>query len=188
MSGDGATPMSSGPEPIEARGDGADSLFGEVYSELKRMAHGRLAGVRDAALDTTELVHELYLRMGHQHDLEFAQRAQFFAYAARAMRHLLLDRARDFKRLRAGGDWQRVTLDADDAALAIDQADEALAIEEALTQLAATDARAARVLELRYFAGLSIDQTAEVLGVAPRSVDRDWQFARAFLHDLLSES
>lgn len=177
--------MSGSPEAPD--GGEAERLFGDVYSELKRMAHRRLSSARDAALDTTELVHELYLRMGTAPDLQFERRAQFFSYAARAMRHLLLDRARDCKRLRAGGDWLRVTLDADDANLAIDQADQALAIEDAFVKLAATDLRAARVLELRYFAGLSIDQTAEVLGVAPRSVDRDWQFARAFLHDLLAE-
>jgi RNA polymerase sigma factor (TIGR02999 family) len=165
----------------------ADRLFEDVYAQLKRMAHKRLAAAPRDMLDTTELVHELFLRIGRDSALRFGGHAQFFAYAARAMRHLLMDRARDCMRLRAGGDWARVTLDGDDLRLAIDGAEQALAIDEALQKLAQSEPRAARVLELRYFAGLSIDQTAEVLGVAPRSVDRDWRFARAFLHDLLSE-
>lgn len=172
--------------PAEAQAR-PDALFAEVYDRLKALAGSRLArGAPQETLDTTALVHELYLRIGADRGLQFERRAQFFSYAARAMRHLLLDRARDCRRLRAGGDWLRVTLDADDANLAIGQADEVFAIEDALQQLAQTDARAAQVLELRYFGGLSIDQTAEVLGIAPRSVDRDWRFARAFLHDLLA--
>ena len=168
------------------QGEDADRLFAEVYSQLKRMAHRRLVAAPRAALDTTELVHELYLRMGKDPGLRFAGQGQFFAYAARAMRHLLLDRARDCLRLRAGGDWARVTLDGEDMRLAIASAEQALALDQALAKLAETDSRAARVLELRYFAGLSVDQVAEALGVAPRSVDRDWRFARAFLNDLLA--
>jgi RNA polymerase sigma factor (TIGR02999 family) len=177
-----------GPAAALHEGEHADRLFAEVYAQLKRMAHRRLADVPRAALDTTELVHELYLRVGKDPELRFAGQAQFFAYAARAMRHLLLDRARDCMRLRAGGDWARVTLDGEDVRLAIESAEQALALDQALAKLAETDARAARVLELRYFAGLSVDQAAEALGVAPRSVDRDWRFARAFLHDQLAAS
>jgi RNA polymerase sigma factor (TIGR02999 family) len=169
-------------------GEPADRMFAEVYAQLKRMAHRRLVPGARNALDTTELVHELFLRIGTDAGLRFEQRAQFFAYAARAMRHLLLDRARDCMRLRAGGGWARVTLDGEDMRMAIENAEQALAMDEALKKLAEADERAARVLELRYFAGLSIDQTAEALGVAPRSVDRDWRFARAFLHDLLAPS
>lgn len=177
--------------PIEVaarEGEHPDRLFEEVYAQLKRMARRRLADVPRAALDTTELVHELYLRMGTDAQLRFAGQAQFFAYAARAMRHLLLDRARDCLRLRAGGDWARVTLDGEDVRLAIESAEQALALDQALAKLAEADPRAARVLELRWFAGLSVDQAAQALGVAPRSVDRDWRFARAFLHDLLLAS
>jgi RNA polymerase sigma factor (TIGR02999 family) len=166
----------------------ADQLFAEVYANLKRVAHARLAARPHDTLDTTELVHELFLRIGDNPALRFEQRAQFFAYAARAMRHLLLDRARDCMRLRAGGDWARMTLDSEDARLAIETAEQALALDQALRDLAGTDARAAHVLELRYFVGLSIDETAQALGVAPRSVDRDWRFARAFLHDALGQT
>lgn len=159
-----------------------DAMFDAVYARLKAMAGTQLArGPRGATLDTTMLVHELYLRLNANRELVFEHDAQFFAYAALAMRHLLRDRARDHLRLRAGGDWLRVTLTGSDDALALDAAGQALALDAALDRLAATDARAARVVELRYFAGLTLDQTAQILGLARRTVDRDWRFARAFL-------
>lgn len=159
-----------------------DAMFDAVYARLKAMAGRALSrGARGATLDTTMLVHELYLRVNAGRELEFEHDAQFFAYAAVAMRHLLRDRARDHLRLRAGGDWQRVTLTGSDEALVLDAAGQALALDAALERLAATDARAARVVELRYFAGLTLEQAADVLGLARRTVDRDWRFARAFL-------
>jgi len=111
----------------------------------------------------------------------FEHHAQFFAYAARAMRHLLCDRARDRLRQRAGGQWMRVTLTGGDEQLAIDSADEALALDAALQRLEQTDARAAQVLELHYFAGLTVEQIAATTGLGRSTVDRDWRFARAFL-------
>ncbi len=159
-----------------------DAMFDAVYARLKAMAGRQLArGARSATMDTTMLVHELYLRVQVNHELAFEHDAQFFAYAARAMRHLLRDHARDHLRLRAGGDWMRVTLTGSDEALALDAASQALALDAALDRLAATDERAARVVELRYFAGLTLEQAAEVLGLTRRTVGRDWQFARAFL-------
>lgn len=159
-----------------------DAMFDAVYLRLKAMAGRQLArGARSATLDTTMLVHELYLRVQSRRELVFEHEAQFFAYAARAMRHLLLDRARDHLRLHAGGDWLRVTFTGCDGALALDAAEQAIALDAALDRLAATDERAARVVELRYFAGLSLEQAADVLGLARRTVDRDWRFARAFL-------
>ena len=162
-----------------------DALFAEVYDRLKAMASRQLAARARDSLDTTAVVHELYLRFGAKRNLAFAERAQFFAYAARAMRHLLLDRARDRKRLHAGGGWHATTLDGDDARLALESAEEALALVAALEALAATDPRAAQVVELRYFAGLSLEQVAELLALGRRTVDRDWQYARAFLHAAL---
>jgi RNA polymerase sigma factor (TIGR02999 family) len=157
-------------------------LFTEVYSRLKAMARRRLAGGQRHTLDTTALVHELYLRIGDNPSLKFDEPAQFLAYAARAIRHLLCDRARARLRQRAGGAWQVVTLNAEELPLSIGSAEEAVAMEAALRKLEHTDARAARVIELRYFAGLSLEQTAQALGVTRRTVDRDWEFARAFLH------
>jgi RNA polymerase sigma factor (TIGR02999 family) len=163
-------------------GTSTDALFVEVYDRLKAMASRRLAGQRrNGTLDTTELVHELYLRMGDRHALQFREPAQFFAYAARAMRHLLINRARDRLRLRAGGQWKRVTLDDGNLKLAIDTAEQALALDASLDALERADARAAKVVELRYFAGLSLEQVAATLGLTRRTIDRDWRFARAFI-------
>lgn len=165
---------------------GADALFDAVYARLKAMAGRQLARrEHGGTLDTTALVHELYLRISAQRELLFAHPAQFFAYAARAMRHLLSDHARDHLRQRAGGDWQRITLTGADQRLAVDSAEQALALDTALQQLESADMRAARVVELRYFAGLSLERIAELLEVTRRTIDRDWRFARAFLHDQL---
>ncbi len=163
----------------------ADALFSEVYQRLKGMASRGLAANPQATLETTALVHELYLRMVKNPDLAFAENAQFFAYAARAMRHLLLDRARDRLRRHDGPRWVTTTLDSDDQRLVIDSAEEALAMEDVLLKLEEVDTRAAKVVELRYFAGLSLERTAEVLGLARSTIDRDWRFARAFLHAAL---
>lgn len=164
----------------------ADALFDAVYARLKAMAGRQLARGERGTLDTTALVHELYLRIGTQRELAFAHPAQFFAYAARAMRHLLSDRARDHLRQRAGGDWHRVSFTGVDQQVAIDSAEQALALDTALAQLERADARAARVVELRYFAGLPLEQIAEMIEVNRRTIDRDWRFARAFLHDQLN--
>jgi RNA polymerase sigma factor (TIGR02999 family) len=160
----------------------ADLLFTEVYQRLKAMASRGLAANFQATLNTTALVHELYLRMAKNQDLAFAEKAQFFAYAARAMRHVLLDRARDRLRSQDGQRWITTTLDGDDPRLVADSAEEAIAMENALARLESIDARAAKVVEMRYFAGLSLEQTAEALGLARTTIDRDWRYARAFLH------
>ena len=168
--------------PGDAAGQPAEALFAEVYARLKAMAARQLALTpKGGTLETTALVHELYLRMCANREPVFGHRAQFFAYAARAMRHLLSDRARDRLRQRAGGEWQRTTLTGSDQQLAIDSAEQALALDAALQRLEQADARAAQVLELHYFAGLTAEQIAETLGVARSTVDRDGRFARAFL-------
>lgn len=167
--------------PAAVAPDSANALFASVYDRLKAMAGKRLAGKGDGTLQTTAVVHELYLRMQSGGDRQFAHPAQFFSYASRAMRHLLVDRARDRLRLRAGGDWHRITLSGMEQQLAIDSAEQAIALDESLSRLETHDARAAQVVELLYFAGLTLEQTAELLGVARRTVDRDWRFARAFL-------
>jgi RNA polymerase sigma factor (TIGR02999 family) len=159
-----------------------DALFGAVYDRLKRMAGKRLSSRGNAGtLDTTALVHELYLRVNAQGDLHFSHPSQFFTYAARAMRHVLADRARERLTKQAGGGWLQITLTGSDERLAIDSAEEAIALDAALRRLEAVDARAARVVELRYFAGLTSEQTADALGVARRTAHRDWEFAQAFL-------
>lgn len=162
-----------------------DALFADVYARLKAMAGKRLAQGPRGTLDTTALVHDLYLRIGNHRELKFAHPNQFFTYAARAMRHLLADRARDRLRQKAGGDWIRTTLTGSDFRLALESADEALALEEALERLSRTDARAAQIVELTWFAGLNQEQITEKLGIARSTVARDWRFARAFLKNEL---
>lgn len=162
-----------------------DALFSQVYDRLKAMAGNQLAKGARGTLQTTALVHELYLRMAGREALAFETPMQFYAYAARAMRHLLADRARDRLTERAGGDWARVTLNDEVAAFALDSAEQALSFEQALKRLEATDERAARMVELVFFAGLTQDQAADVLGVNRRTISRDWRFARAFLKSQL---
>jgi RNA polymerase sigma factor (TIGR02999 family) len=171
-------PTSSG---SGAPSHGPDALFAEVYARLKAMASRQRSRVAGATLETTALVHELYLRMNAGSALAFEHQQQFFAYAARAMRHLLVDRARARLRHHAGGEWVRTTLSGGDARLSIDSAEQALALDAALDRLQATDARAAQVLELHYFAGLSIDDISGALAIASSTTDRDLRFARAFL-------
>jgi RNA polymerase sigma factor (TIGR02999 family) len=144
--------------------------FDAVYYRLKALASRQLGRGARGTLDTTALVHEVYLRLDGGRELSFEHSAQFFAYAARAMRHgSSIPRAAACAR-RPGGDWIKVTFTANaDAQPAIESAEQALALEEALTKLEQTDERAARVVELRYFAGLSPEQVAEVLNVTRRT-------------------
>jgi len=168
--------------PTPAPGTSVDALFDEVYDRLKAMAgRQRARSGEPLTLGTTELVHELYLRMGAGGDKRFEAPVQFFAYAARAMRTILIDAARSRGHLKHGGDLQRVSMT--DPAVDEVEVDPARAIQldAALKQLEIEDARAARVVELHYFAGLSLQQIAELLGVVRRTVDRDWRYARAFL-------
>jgi RNA polymerase sigma factor (TIGR02999 family) len=174
--------------PENSAPQSTDALFADMYSQLKAMALRLLARTPPGStLETTALVHELYLRMSGNHELNFGHRARFFGYAARAMRHLLADRARDRMRMRAGGEWQRITLTGSDDQLAIDSAEQAIALDASLQRLEAADARAAQVLELHYFAGLTAEQIAETLDLARSTVDRDCRFARAFLKTDIGE-
>ncbi len=169
-------------DPPPDTGPHSDAMFVAVYDRLKSMAGRRLAaGNRSTTLDTTSLVHELYLRINAQGLLSFEHPGQFFNYAAHAMRHLLTDRARTRMSQRGGGLWKQVTLTARSEQLALECAEQAIALDAALQRLADTDARAANVIELRYFAGLTSEQAAQVLGISKRTADRDWTFALAFL-------
>lgn len=159
-----------------------DALFADVYGRLKAMARRHLAAAaRGAPMDATVLVHELYLRMSTNRELAFSHPSQFFSYAARAMRHLLLDLAQSQASLRAGGQWLQVTLTARNESLVLESADQVIALDRALNRLAVIDERAAKVIELRYFAGLTSVQVADALAISKRTADRDWTFALAFL-------
>jgi len=160
----------------------AEQLLPLVYDELRRLAAEQLARERPGqTLDATALVHEAYLRLaGAGQGRRWDGRGHFFAAAAEAMRRLLVDRARRKRSRKRGGDRDRVDLD-EAAVPAAEPPDEVLAVDEALVGLAAADAQAAELVKLRYFAGLSIPEAAEALKMSPRSADRLWAYARAWL-------
>lgn len=163
-----------------------DQLFPLVYGELRRIAHGQLARERaDHTLETTALVHESYLKLVDQTRVEWVDRAHFFAVAAQAMRRILVDYARRYHAVKRGAAPLRVSL-TDANLVAEDRADFLLALDEALTELASLDERLSRVVECRFFAGLTEEETAEVLGVSARTVRRDWTKAKGWLHRALS--
>jgi RNA polymerase sigma-70 factor, ECF subfamily len=158
-----------------------------VYDELRAMAHRQLGRERrDPALQTTALVHEAYLKMVDDARVTRRGRAYFFAAAARAMRQVLIDLARRRKAGKRGGGAQVLTLEEDH--IAVDEfAAELLDLDHALEQLAALNPRHAQVIECRFFAGMSVDETAAALDISPRAVKYDWAFARAWLYDALHE-
>ena len=167
----------------------AADLLPLVYDELRKLAAARMADESpEHTLQPTALVHEAYLRLvGREDDNRWDGRGHFFAAAAEAMRRILVDAARRKARQRHGGGRVRVGLDeAQPAAPAPDDQDDLVALDAAMTRLSAEDSQAARLVELRYFARLSISEAAEVLGVSPRTADRLWVFARAWLHRSLT--
>ena len=165
---------------------GANARFSEMYPQLKSIAHRELKRSSGHTLDTVGLVHELYVKICAGRDLEFAEAAQFFSYSARAMRHILLDRAQHRMRMKAGGSETHVELSDPAVDSAVQSPLLALQLDAALTALEKEDARAAQVVELHYFVGLPLDRVGELLGIARRTVDRDWRYARAFLHAALA--
>lgn len=163
-----------------------DQLFALLYDELRGVARGRLRGhPPDATLRTTALINEAWLRMAAQEDLAFEDRSHFFAYASRVMRTVLVDHARRVSREKRGGDAVRVSLQDQDLPVE-QQADFLLGLDAALTRLASRAERACRVVECRYFGGLTEEETAEALGVSNRTVRRDWVKARKWLYRALT--
>jgi RNA polymerase sigma factor (TIGR02999 family) len=163
-----------------------DRLVPVVYQELRRRAAAHLRREpRAPTLQPTDLVHEAYLRLVDQRRAVWRNRAQFFAVAAEIMRRVLVDRARAHLAAKRSGRWSRVTL-APSAALADPVEVEVLDLDAALARLAAIDERKSRIAELRFFGGLSLEEAAEALDVSLATVERDWQFARAWLFDALA--
>jgi RNA polymerase sigma factor (TIGR02999 family) len=161
--------------------DAADALYPRVYAELKAIAQSRLRSEREGhTLSATALVHEAYLKLVRQSEVDWQNRGHFFSIAARAMRRVLLDYAIARNAAKRGGGGAIVTLDAESAAHE-STVEEVIAIDEALTALAELDTRQAQVVELRFFGGLKLREIAEALGVSLASVNRDWRMARAFL-------
>jgi RNA polymerase sigma factor (TIGR02999 family) len=162
-----------------------DRLLSLVYQDLHAMAHRALGSAQgDPTLDTTALVHEAYLKLHRFGGIAPRDRGHFFAVAAVAMRQLVVDAARRRMARKRGGDLRRVDLDVTMLPLREDP-ERVLALDEALTHLSTLHERLGRVVELRYFGGLSVEETAEVLAIDPRTVKRDWRKARAILYAAL---
>lgn len=169
-------------EAGQGNAEAANELLSVLYDELRKLAAQKLA--REApgqTLEATALVHEAWLRLGGDEQPAWRNRAHFFAAAAEAMRRILVDRARRRQALRRGGQLERVPLDSLEIASPADD-DEVLAVHEALDALEQHDAAKAKVVKLRYFAGLTIQETARVLGIAPMTAKRHWSYARAWLY------
>ena len=159
-----------------------EKLTPVVYEELRRLAHRYMHGQRpDHTLQTTALANEAYLRLVDQSQPSFKNRSHFFAVAAKAMRQILLNHARDQQRQKRGGGASKVALDSA-ALISPEQTKTVLDVNEALERLAELDARKARIVELKYFGGLQEDEIASVLKISAITVRRDWRFARAWLY------
>jgi RNA polymerase sigma factor (TIGR02999 family) len=166
--------------------DAPRDLMPLVYQELLVVARRQLGGNRVETLRTTALVHEMYLKLGRRTRLAVEDRHHFFAIAGRAMRQLIVDHARRRAAEKRGGQGPLVSLEDADAPIEA-RAAEIVALNEALERLSAVDEWLARVVELRFFAGLSVEETADALDCSPRTIKRDWRKARAFLHRELSD-
>jgi len=194
---DDLTPPAKKPPPHEVTAllqavsddqEGArDRLIEVVYGELRVLARSRMSRERVGhTLQADDLIHEAYLRLlGDLGARPMVGRAQFFHAAADAMRRILIEYARKKGRLKRGGDRAREVLEVAD--LAAESPDDTLGIVDAIDRLEKWDARLGEIVRLRFFAGLSVEETAEALGVSPRTVKRDWTFARAWLYDALNE-
>jgi RNA polymerase sigma factor (TIGR02999 family) len=171
----------------EGRPDAYEQLFGCVYDELRRIARAQLRRLRPGqTLDTTSLVHEVYLRLVDQTRTRWEDRTHFFAVSALAMRQILVNYARQRAALKRGGGWQRAAFD--EASLVPEERAEVLLdLDDALTRLALYDERLSRVVEYRFFGGLTEEEIAAVLGVTERTVRRDWNKARALLTSFLED-
>ena len=167
----------------------AGELLPLVYEELRKLAMARMANESPGhTLQPTALVHEAWLRLaGNEAEMQFANRAHFFAAAAEAMRRILIDRARSKGAGKRGGNWERLDLDKVEIATEVDE-DTLLLVSEALDKLAKQDPKAAEIVRLRFFGGLTLDKAGEVMGVTERTAKRYWAFARAWLFDELRQT
>lgn len=164
-----------------------DRLVTKLYEELHAIAHRELSRRQGAELRATALLHEAYLKLVDQARVDVEDRAHYLAVAARAMRHILIDHARNQGRHKRGGDWRRVTLD-EELVVAEDRLGDLLELDDALRRLERFDQRLGRVVECRVFGGLTVGETAAALDLAPRTVDRAWRKARAWLSREIDET
>ncbi len=169
----------------------AEELFPAVYDDLRRLAHGYMSReAPDHTLQPTALVHEAYLKLADQTRADWKGKTHFFAVGAGVMRRLLVDHARGRGAMKRGAGWRGVTLSGALDSLGVGALDpeQLLDLSSALEQLAEIDEREAKVVTLRFFGGLTVEQAAEALGVSRRTVDNDWRHARAWLRLKLSEA
>ncbi len=158
-----------------------EQLMPLVYDELRIMAKRFMSGQnRDHTLQTTGLIHEAYLKLAENKDKEWSSRSHFFGVASQAMRHILVDYARSKQSKKRGGGAFQITLD-ENAVISRDNSDEIIALNEALENLAKMDERKVRVVEMKFFGGLTMEEISEVLRISPETVKRDWKFARTWL-------
>jgi RNA polymerase sigma factor (TIGR02999 family) len=168
--------------------DARDRLLPIVYGELRKQAARQLRGERPGhTLQPTALVHEVYLKLAQPRRVPWESRAEFFAAAAQAMRRILVDHARKRAAVKRAGKWTRIAL-ADDVAFQGQRELDLLALDDALDRLAELDPRHARIVELRFFGGLSVLEAASVLKISTATVKRDWSYARAWLHRQLENA
>ena len=167
--------------------EAAAQLVPLVYEELRHLAARRLRQERpDHTLQATALVHEAYVKLSAQRDAKWQNRAQFFGVASQVMRRILVDYARGQQRIRRGGKQQKVSLD-DVVLVSPDRTEEVLTVHESLSRLEKLDARQARIVELRYFGGLTVEEIAEVVGISTKTVMRELNVAKAWLYGDLKE-
>lgn len=173
----------------DGRREALDDLMPIVYADLRRLAGGYMRRESaDHALQPTALVHEAYVRLIDQKQVKWRNRAHFFGVAAGMMRRILVDHARRRRAEKRGGGRERVTLEGDEVASVGLKEIDVLSLHESLERLAAFDAQQERIVELRYFGGLTIDEAAEVIGISPATVVREWTIAKAWLRADLSRS
>jgi RNA polymerase sigma-70 factor, ECF subfamily len=196
----GADPIHSAPDPATSaevtvllaqlvQGDqqAASRLMPAVYRELRQMAARYMRREReDHTLQATALVHEAYLKLVDQTSANWQNRAHFFAVASQVMRHILIDHARANLREKRGGGCQVIQID-EGLAFSPEQSEELLEVDAALQRLSELDPRQGKIVELRFFGGLTVEETAAVLGISPKTVKRDWSVAKAWLHGELKQ-
>jgi RNA polymerase sigma factor (TIGR02999 family) len=165
-----------------------EELLPLIYNELRQLAHNFLYRERPGhTLQTTALVHEAYLKLIDQRDARWQNRAHFFAIAAQAMRRILIDSARSHAAMKRGGPQEKLSLD-EVPDISLEPNTRLLALDEAMNRLAEIDPEQSRIVELRYFGGLTIEETAEVTNLSPATVKREWSMARAWLHQALTDN
>ena|SRR4029079_16918886 len=164
-----------------------DQILPHIYDELRRLAGSYLRRERqDHTLQPTALVHEAYMKLIDQRQVKWQNRAHFFGIAAQVMRRILMDHARKHKAEKRGGDADKLPLEDEILVVSTNSSDQLLALDEALRSLAELDPQKAKIVELRYFGGLSIEETAEVMGVSVPTINRQWRTAKAWLYGQLT--